>query len=163
MKYIKGLLSITVLVLFDQLTKGWAVAALKGKNPIVLWKDVFELQYLENRGIAFGLFQNKTIIFVISTLIIIAVLMYFYCRIPNSKRMIPLRIAMIMLGAGAIGNLIDRVVNNFVVDFLYFKLIDFPIFNVADCYVTISLFALICLLLFYYKEEELDFHAKRSE
>ena len=72
----------------------------------------------------------------------------------------PLQIAMILLGAGAVGNLIDRVVNNFVIDFLYFKLINFPIFNVADCYVTISLILLIWLILFYYKEEELDFHAK---
>lgn len=163
MKYIKGLLSIAVLVLLDQLTKYWAAATLKGKSPIVIWKDVFELQYLENRGIAFGLFQDKTIIFVISTLLILAVLAYFYYKVPETKKMLPLRITMIMLGAGAIGNLIDRVVNNFVIDFLYFKLIDFPIFNVADCYVTISLFALVILILFYYKEEELDFHAKRSK
>lgn len=160
MKYLKGFFGLAVLVLLDQLTKYWAVVTLKGKDPIVLWKDVFEFQYLENRGIAFGLFQNKTAVFVIFTIIILAVLFYYFYKIPAKKRMFPLQTAMVLLGAGAIGNLIDRVVNNFVVDFLYFKLIDFPIFNVADCYVTISLALLICLILFYYKEEELDFHAE---
>lgn len=160
MKYVKAFLGVTVLLLLDQLTKYWAAITLKGRNPIVVWKGVFEFQYLENRGIAFGLFQNKTIIFVILTLIILIALIYYYRAVPDNKRMRPLRIAMIMLAAGAVGNLIDRVINNYVIDFLYFKLIDFPIFNVADCYVTLSLVILTCLILFYYKEEELNFHAK---
>lgn len=160
MKYLKGFLGVLILVLLDQLTKYWAAVTLKGNNPIVIWKNVFELQYLENRGIAFGLFQNKTVVFVIFTVIILGIVLYYFYKVPATKRMRPLQIAMILLGAGAVGNLIDRIVNNFVIDFLYFKLINFPIFNVADCYVTISLILLIWLILFYYKEEELDFHAK---
>ena len=69
----------------------------------------------------------------------------------------PLRITLVLLTAGAIGNMIDRVYHNFVVDFLYFKLINFPIFNVADCYVTIAMGLLIVLILFYYTDEELNF------
>ena len=57
--------------------------------------------------------------------------------------------------AGAFGNCIDRVTQRFVVDFFYFSLIDFPIFNVADIYVTVATFFLALLILFYYKEEEL--------
>ena len=68
MKYLKGFLGVLILVLLDQLTKYWAAVTLKGNNPIIIWKNVFELQYLENRGIAFGLFQNKTVVFVIFTL-----------------------------------------------------------------------------------------------
>lgn len=161
MKYIKGFLGLAVLVLFDQLTKYWAMVTLKGKSPIVLWNDVFEFQYLENRGIAFGLFQNRTIVFVIFTVVILAVLAYYYYLIPAEKHLFPLRMSLVMLGAGAVGNLIDRIVNHFVIDFLYFKLIDFPVFNVADCYVTVSLVLLSCLILFYYKEEELNFHGKQ--
>ena len=56
--------------------------------------------------------------------------------------------------AGAIGNLIDRIRLNYVVDFLYFELIDFPVFNVADCYITVSMFLLVILVLFYYKDED---------
>ena len=63
----------------------------------------------------------------------------------------------VLLGAGAVGNLIDRMVQSYVVDFLYFKLIDFPIFNVADCYVTAGAILLAILILFVYKDEELGF------
>ncbi|SET38742.1 signal peptidase II [[Clostridium] polysaccharolyticum] len=160
MKYVKGILGIVFLVLLDQLTKHWAAVTLRGKEPVVVWKGVFELRYLENRGIAFGLFQNKTIVFVVFTIVILAVLGYYYYRIPAIKKMIPLQVAMVFLGAGAAGNLMDRIIKNYVIDFLYFSLIDFPIFNVADCYVTVSLIGLVCLILFYYKEEDLNFHAK---
>ena len=56
--------------------------------------------------------------------------------------------------AGAFGNMIDRAFRGYVVDFFYFKLIDFPVFNVADIYVTVAAFAMIILGLFYYKEED---------
>ncbi|MDY2590860.1 MAG: signal peptidase II, partial [Agathobacter sp.] len=65
--------------------------------------------------------------------------------------------------AGAIGNLIDRIVNNYVVDFFYFKLIDFPIFNVADIYVTIAAFLFIVLGFFYYKEEDFEIIFSKSK
>ena len=63
---------------------------------------------------------------------------------------------MILFVSGAIGNLIDRIVNNYVVDFFYFKLINFPIFNVADIYVTVAAFLFIFLCLFIYKEEDFE-------
>ena len=59
-----------------------------------------------------------------------------------------------LMAIGALGNFIDRVFRNYVVDFFYFKLIDFPVFNVADIYVTVAAFAMIILGLFYYKEED---------
>ena len=58
--------------------------------------------------------------------------------------------------SGAAGNLIDRVSQGYVVDFLYFKLIDFPIFNVADCYVVIAAFAAVFCIMFYYNDEDLE-------
>jgi signal peptidase II len=62
-----------------------------------------------------------------------------------------------LIAAGAIGNMIDRIRYDYVVDFIYFVFINFPIFNVADIYVSISTFVLIFILLFYYKEEDLNF------
>ena len=61
-----------------------------------------------------------------------------------------------LLIAGAIGNLIDRIVNGYVVDFLYFKLIDFPVFNVADCYVTIACALLIIFCVFVINDKEFN-------
>ena len=63
---------------------------------------------------------------------------------------------MLFFTAGAIGNFIDRITQQYVVDFLYFKLIDFPIFNVADIYVTCAAFAMILLGFFYYKDEDVE-------
>ena len=87
---------------------------------------------------------------------IVVIISILYTKLPLTKRFTPLRLCAIFLIAGAIGNMIDRVRQSFVVDFLYFELIDFPIFNVADIYVTVSTAVFIVLILFYYKEEELE-------
>lgn len=151
-----GIFSIIIGVLLDQYTKILAVTHLKDANPVPIIEDVFELHYLENRGAAFGILQNQHLFFVISGLILLTVGTILYVRLPYTKRMLPLRICLISIAAGAIGNMIDRVTLNYVIDFLYFKLIDFPIFNVADIYVTVSTFLVAFLILFYYKDAELD-------
>ncbi len=149
-------------IVLDQVTKYLAVTHLKGADPTVLIDGVLQLEYLENRGAAFGLFQNMQWIFMIFSLLIAALVIFVYWRIPVGKRpagkrsFLPLRICAVLLLAGAIGNCIDRIRLGYVVDFIYFKLIDFPIFNVADMFVTVSVAFLIILLLFYYKEEDLN-------
>ena len=69
----------------------------------------------------------------------------------------PLLITCTLLVSGAAGNFIDRVRFGYVRDFIYFKLINFPVFNVADCYVTVSVVLLIILILFVYKEDDFEF------
>lgn len=143
-------------VLLDQWTKWLAVSHLKGQEPIILIDRVFQFCYLENKGAAFGLFQNQQLIFLINTALILTAVVYLYGRILGDKRYLPLRICGICICAGAIGNMIDRIRLGYVVDFLYFNLIDFPIFNVADIYVTCAVFALAALILWYYKEEDFE-------
>ena len=65
--------------------------------------------------------------------------------------------------AGAIGNFLDRLRLQYVIDFLYFELIDFPVFNVADCYVTIACASFAFLVFFYYKESDFEFLEKTKE
>lgn len=143
-----------LLVLLDQATKLAAVSALKDGGPYVLIPGVFQLQYLENRGAAFGLLQNARIFFLTVTLVALAAVIYVLVRLPLKRKYIVLRFLMVLIAAGAVGNMIDRVFLGYVRDFLYFSLIDFPIFNVADIYVTCATILLILLLLFYYKEED---------
>lgn len=151
-----ALISFILLILFDQWTKSLAVANLMNQEPFVIVKDVFQLRYLENRGAAFGMMQGQQTFFVISALIAVVVITYVYFKLPWEKRFHPLRAVVLFIAAGAVGNLIDRLVLGYVVDFFYFELIDFPIFNVADIYVTCATIILALLILFYYKEDELD-------
>ena len=151
-----ALISFILLILFDQWTKSLAVANLMNQEPFVIMKDVFQLRYLENRGAAFGMMQGQQTFFVISALIAVIVITYVYFKLPWEKRFHPLRAVVLFIASGAVGNLIDRLVLGYVVDFFYFELIDFPIFNVADIYVTCATVILALLILFYYKEDEFD-------
>lgn len=151
---VAGLAGVLLLIVFDQFTKLWAIDALKGKPPIVWIKGVFELQYLENRGAAFGLMQDQRWLFLICVILVVGAAGYFYLRLPSSRRYTPLRIIAVALVAGALGNAIDRIFRGFVVDFFYFSLINFPVFNVADIYVTVSMACFLVLFFFYYKEED---------
>lgn len=154
--YLAALIGAAILTIIDQVTKHIVLMNLKGNEPFVIWEGVFQLEYLENRGAAFGLFQNQRIFFLASAAIISIVVVIFYLRVPMNRRFLPLRLCAVGIIAGAWGNCIDRIRLNYVVDFLYFKLIDFPIFNVADIYVTVSTFMLAILICFYYKEEDLE-------
>ena len=88
-------------------------------------------------------------------LAVLAAVVYLLIKMPVTKRYMPMAVCLMMVSSGAVGNMIDRIGQGYVVDFLYFKLINFPIFNVADCYVTIAAFLLILLVFFYYREEEM--------
>lgn len=170
-----GLLVI-LLVAIDQFTKWLAYCNLRQKPDFVVINGVFQLKYLENDSAAFSLdpvsllqrifhfsyFEShpeaflmaKMIFFAVLTLVVLVLLAILYQRIPLTHRFLPLNIIAVGIFAGAAGNLIDRIFHHYVIDFFYFSLINFPIFNVADIYVTLSAIALIIVVLFYYKEED---------
>lgn len=154
--YLLALICIVIAIVLDQFTKYLAVVHLKDKMPFVIWENVFQLEYLENRGAAFGMMQNQRIIFYFSVVLITIIFFWFYKNVPLEKKFLPLRFCAVLIIAGAYGNFIDRIRMNYVVDFFYFKLIDFPVFNVADIYVTVATILLVLLMFFYYKEEDLE-------
>ena len=158
-QYLLAAAVFAAAVVLDQMTKAAAVKALAG-GSIPLIKGVLEFLYVENRGAAFGIFQNGTWFFTLTAIAAIAILTVIYVKCPGAKRYLFLRICLVLIGAGAAGNLIDRVCLHYVRDFIYFSLIDFPVFNVADIYVTVCTFGLALLILFYYKEDELAFLSK---
>lgn len=145
-----------ILIALDQFTKYLAVKTLKPNGPLILFENIFEFRYLENHGAAFGILQGKFELFIPLTIIMCGLFLFAYVRIPYIKKFAILRIVLCFMIAGAVGNFIDRVIFGYVIDFIYFKLIDFPIFNVADIYITCSSFVFAFLLIFYYKEEDLD-------
>lgn len=152
------------LIAIDQISKFLATVCLKGKNDFVIIKDVFCFHYLDggNTGAAWGMFSGRRFLFIIFTLIAVIFICLFirnvtrlYFLTKTSVYQI-LNIFLILLLSGAVGNLIDRVFHGFVIDFIYFELIHFPIFNVADCYVTVSCIGIIFICLFRIKEEDFN-------
>lgn len=159
------LLIAAVLVGIDQFTKYLAVLFLKGQEPFVIIPGALELKYLENRGAAFGILQGQKLFFVVMTLLILCACLYALWRMPAQKKYAVLHVLGGVLMAGALGNFIDRIRLDYVVDFIYISLIDFPIFNVADMYVTFICIAGLLLVFFgHMKEEDFDFLSlKKSE
>ena len=127
------LAGLFVSVGFDQYTKGLAARRLMGRPAFVLWNGVFELVYSENRGAAFGMLQGKQALFFVIALAVVAVAGWILWRMPPGRRYAPFTGCLFLLVSGAAGNMIDRLSQGYVVDFFYFSLIDFPVFNVADC------------------------------
>ncbi|MBQ7588786.1 MAG: signal peptidase II [Lachnospiraceae bacterium] len=148
---------MAVLVLIDQLTKNWAVNNLKDADPVILIKGVLQLYYLPsgNTGAAFGILSGHRILFLCIAAAVVGVILFLLIRLPIDRRFTVIRILLIFIAAGGIGNMIDRFVLTYVIDFIYFYLINFPIFNVADCYVTVATIILAFLILFKYKEEDM--------
>jgi signal peptidase II len=161
--YIMPILCIGLLVALDQITKFIVRTsfALYESHPLI--KNVFHLTYIQNTGIAWGMFKNGRTIFLILTVLVLLVCACFYAKIPQNKRFTPIRVCLVFLVSGAIGNMIDRISLRYVVDFFDFRLINFPIFNVADIYVTVSMIVLILLCAFYYHEHEIDALLSKSE
>lgn len=148
-------LMIMVLIAFaDQLTKYVAIVFLQPIGDIALWPNVFHLTYLTNPGAALGMFSNHRWVFLtISTLAIIGVLIYLFRKNPTDKLQC---LSLAFVVGGGIGNMVDRLVLHEVVDFLHVYIhypalsmtngtlslvhgvYDFPVFNVADCFVTVG-------------------------
>ncbi len=146
-----------ILIAVDQFTKHLAIIHLKDQSSFVLIEGVLELQYLENRGSAFGMLQNQKFFILFVGMIFLAVLLFFLWKLPAKKKYGFLHILITMIIAGGIGNMIDRLRFDYVVDFISFILINYPIFNGADIYIVVGTICLFILLLFVYKESDLDF------
>lgn len=151
-------IAITILLIFlDQITKLLAVDHLKGKADYPLLPNILEFSYLENTGAAFSSFMGMQGFLIALTACVMVFLILKYIKIPQGKRFLPMRIAFLLIISGGIGNLIDRILNGYVVDFIYFVPINFPKFNIADCYVSVGMVLLCIICFFYYKDEELEF------
>lgn len=155
------LISVILLIGLDQLTKYLTVLNIPERTYIPILDNIFGLTYVKNNGAAFGMLKEQIWLFIIFTTVILIGIFYFYTKIPKERKYYPIRFTMILFIAGAIGNFVDRIRLRYVVDMLYFKLIDFPVFNMADCYVVVGAILLIALMIFKYKDEDFAF-MKRS-
>lgn len=151
-----------ILIFFDQITKIIAANTLKGNSPAELIPGVLEFRYIENRGAAWGMMQGAGIFFIILTFAVMAGMIVLVAKMPSVKRFRPLLAFAIQLFAGGIGNLIDRIALHYVRDFIYFRIIDFPVFNVADVCVTCGVCLLVILVIFVYREKDYALFKKKG-
>ena len=159
------IIATVLLVELDQICKYVAELNLSGNSGFDIIPGVFKFFYLQNQGAAWGVLSGKINLFIIMTLVIVAIIVYVVIKMPENKKYNPLFFTLIFLTSGAIGNFIDRVELGYVRDFIYFQLINFPVFNVADIYVTLSVIVLIILILAVYKDNDFEFlkHKKISK
>ncbi|WMJ81380.1 signal peptidase II [Clostridium sp. MB40-C1] len=145
-------LIVVLGVFFDRIAKNWALTTLKGGPDIEVIKNFFTFQYLENRGAAFGIFQGKVILLTLVTIIVLVGVVYYLIKNKPKSKLLKISFAFII--SGAIGNLYDRIVHNYVIDFImihYKEQYYFPTFNVADILVV---FGTIFLAIYILKEGE---------
>lgn len=173
-RYLIPLFAILAMIVLDQWTKILTLIHVKDTDGFYIIDNVLRIYFVRNEGMAWGMLQNKQIIFIILTPIVLAALIYFYYKMPFQKKYILARVCILLLTGGAIGNLIDRVdlidrnaliggtfqlgnvFHGYVVDMIYAEIINFPVFNVADSFITVGFFLLIFAIIFVYKEKDFD-------
>lgn len=136
---------ILVLVAADQLAKLWAVNSLSKLGSVPVVGNIIKFTYAENTGAAFSMLEGKRILLILfpAVLTVVSLIILFSRRFKS----VPLDISLALISAGGIGNLIDRIRQGYVIDFIDFNIIHFAIFNVADTCVSIGVVLLIMYLL----------------
>ena len=141
-----------ILLIIDQYSKFIVHGTLNVGDTIPIIDNFFNLTYVQNRGVAFGLFQGKIDIVSILALVEIGLILFYFCK--NFKKISFLeRIAYTMIFAGAVGNMIDRLFRNFVIDMLDFRGIWSFIFNFADVWINIGVILIIIEHVFFNRKK----------
>lgn len=137
---------VLLIALADQLIK-LAVrnSSLISGETVTVIGNFLQFRYVENTGAAFSLFEDKTVLLSIFSALVMAV--GFYLLIARKFKSKILVASVVMIMGGGLGNLIDRVLRHFVVDYIEVLFVDFPVFNFADCFITVGEFVLIGYLL----------------
>ncbi|MBV1758689.1 MAG: signal peptidase II [Dethiosulfatibacter sp.] len=141
-------LGILFLVALDQLAKYLAVKYLLPLNTLPLWQNVLHLTYAENTGAAFGMLSGKQLFLIGVTSIVILAMLIVLQRFINNPQETWLKLSLVLLISGGLGNLTDRIRLDYVVDFIDFRLINFAIFNTADSLVSVGTVLLLYVVLF---------------
>lgn len=163
-KYLCLSILVITLVAIDQISKYLVITKMSPKKNYSIVKRIFSFEYLENRGVAFGILSGKMYLITIFVIIVMIALIYGVYILENAimkngsifKKFTLIQIICSFLIAGAVGNVIDRIRLGYVIDFIKFDFIDFPTFNVADCYVTVAAAVFFVVLVFFVSEDELN-------
>lgn len=148
--------AILVMIAVDQAVKHWAFTVLQPQHTIPLIENVFHLTYIENRGAAFSMFAKFDSRWIFVALAAVITLAICYAL---SKKLMQTALgswSLILIAAGAVGNAVDRVARGFVVDMFDFRLIHFPVFNVADIFICVGGVLFVIYFMFQHKDKPND-------
>ena len=143
-----------VLAAVDQITKHIALTKLKPIGNTTFIKGFMDFTFVKNRCAAFGILNGNIWLLLILAAIICAVIIYSMLKMPKTKEYRLLKAALTLILAGAVGNVVDRVIRGYVVDFFEFTFISFPVFNMADIYVVVGAIAMALIMIFVIKDED---------
>ena len=151
MTYLLMALFAAGAVALDQWTKALTVASIPLHSRVPFWDGLFHFTYLQNTGAAFSSFQGQQWLFAMIFAVFTALLLVELRK--NSMGFRPLeRWCIVAIWAGGLGNMIDRVRLGYVVDMIEVEFIRFPVFNVADCFITCGCVLLIAHLVLFNRE-----------
>jgi signal peptidase II len=143
----------------DQIAKAMVRFAMLEQHSVDLIPYAIKLTYVRNEGAAFGLFPGRQPVFIFTSLLVLFVIAAFWRRTHPVQW--PVVVALGLVTAGAVGNLIDRSILGYVTDFFEFDFVDFPVFNVADSCIVIGVAILMVWILFG-PEDDADADAAES-
>ena len=146
-----ALIIVLVTVFLDQISKHFVVLYLKGQRPLTIIEGLLSFTYVENRGAAFGILQNKKLFFVAVTVVTLIILMYIFLRYYKHLNLWTISSLSMIMG-GTIGNFIDRMSLDYVVDFIslrFFNRYNFAVFNLADTFIVVGAIMLMLYIMIF--------------
>ena len=155
--YLNDAILFVICIAIDRVCKFLADSRLKDRASVSLINSILEFRYTENTGAAFGVLKGQTSFFVLVSVVIVLTGLYFLIKSPGKRKYISSHIFISLILCGSVGNTLDRLLYGAVIDYIYFSIIDFPIFNIADIYSTVGTVGLIIVLIFVFKEDDLNF------
>ncbi|MCR5278835.1 MAG: signal peptidase II [Lachnospiraceae bacterium] len=155
--YIQDIILLILCIVADRISKYYAITKLKDHPAVSAFNGLLEFRYTENPGAAFSVLEGQTSFFILIFIVVLFTGIYYIIKSPGRIKYIHSHICIAFILGGAIGNIADRILYSAVIDFIYFISFDFPIFNVADVFLTVGTVGLVLALVFYYKEDDLNF------
>ena len=152
MSVIGAIIFVLSLVGIDQLIKYFVIEYLKPIGVFELLEGFIRFRYVENTGAVFGSFASHTAVLTVVSIILLVVTVYFLVTQKNKSKLVSF--TLLLMIAGGIGNIIDRIRLHFVVDYIEPTFIDFAVFNFADCLITVGAFVLMIYLVIDIVKEE---------
>lgn len=146
-----ALIIVLVTVFLDQISKHFVVLYLKGQRPLTIIEGLLSFTYVENRGAAFGILQNRKLFFVAVTVVTLIILMYIFLRYYKHLNLWTISSLSMIMG-GTIGNFIDRMRLDYVVDFIslrFFNRYNFAVFNLADTFIVVGAIMLMLYIMIF--------------